>query len=251
LFKKYYKDANDSIPENTDLKEKLIGLSIGEKSSKFTFAKLSRYALPVAAVLIIAVSLPGILTIFRKNAEEKPVSSVAVISKDIDDKKLSKSSADSSDKIITDNQAIADAGAGTNTKSMPSARTIFDDCDSISSEERADEELQRQPVFDLTRLALPENMVQISNSDGDASFIFSENCILYYESPEKSLTLYVSNNDGLFSSVSENDMLDKNSAITEADGQFTAYIKNDNLCFKAICRNFSKSEVFALIDSLK
>ncbi len=286
MYKKQYKDANDSIPVNEELLNSLIAKA--ESSVKVVkFKNIYKYSAAVAAALILAVSAIALPTLTGNKESEKstnlavntkkdttvPIKETADIKDEVQNAKAEVSApvSDKADTAKIQSNAVYDYSANDDTDSTiavasePCADTTEDIAvmRAIENEEALKDEAlvdgsmdiyEYLNLFgiDLTKIALPSGVLRGDDfiappKDEDGNIIFSETVISYF-GDSKVLTLTVSQNKDY---VSDMISLTEGGIDQGEDGFITAYITNDNAAFIADCINFSVNEAEALASSLK
>lgn len=286
MFKENYKKANDSIPVNEDLLNKL--LCEAEKPVRvIKFKRIYKYGTAFAAALVLvfaAVSFPQLIG--KKNSEEKQKAQLAVSTQNdtLDNsaeetEKASATNAESKEEIkndlssnslkkISKEQLISnDEEEKTSDLSEDSEnislfalsggsggvmRTVESISEDIAYEEIDIFEYLGVFGFDLSRLALPEGISRTDDKifaarDEDGNLIFS-NCVVSFSGDEKNLSISVSQDKAYAENMLK---IYKNGIENHEDGGITVYVLCDSGAYIADCQNFSVNEAEALASSLK
>lgn len=285
MFKENYKKANDSLPVNEDLLNKL--LCEAEKPVRvIKFKRIYKYGTAFAAALVLvfaAVLFPQLIG--KKNSEEKQKAQLAVSTQNDtlynsaeETEKASAPNAESKEEIkndlssnslkkISKEQLISNAKEETSDLSEDSENIslfalsggsggVMRIAESIS-EDIAYEEIDIFEYlgvfgFDLSRLALPEGISRTDDKifaarDEDGNIIFS-NCVVSFSGDEKNLSISVTQDKAYAENMLK---IYKNGIENHEDGGITVYVLCDSGAYIADCQNFSVNEAEALASSLK
>lgn len=267
MLKKLYKSANDSIPQNNELLQKLITISNEKKHKKsFSFLVLSKYALPISAVLLLAVFLPKFETINKMpnsiitqdtasiaNEPEKTSENIKNYQcSDLSSSKEASVQQPISEKAdtpgnVTEKNEVQPAG-GENFKGR-SAKSNNDESVMIMSEDFSANDVLSPydylKIFgiDLNLITLPEGVVlqtnQVSVKKDNNDNIIWNDVVLTFGSNEKSLTVLVFKNEN-----SQSESVSDNSSVYINLAHF-------DIIFKADFAGFSTDEIKAFVNSVK
>ncbi len=286
MFKENYKKANDSIPVNEDLLNKL--LCEAEKPMRvIKFKRIYKYGTAAAAALLLvfaAVSFPQLVG--EKNSSKEPKAQLAVSTQEdtLDNSeeetdKASVTNAKSKEEIKNDissnsSEKISDEQIISNAKEEKTS-DLSEDSEDISlfslsggtggimrASESISEDISYEEIdifeylgvfgFDLSRLALPEGVSLTDDKifaarDNDENIIFS-NCVVSFSGDEKSLSISVTQDKAYVKNMLK---IYKNGIENHEDGGITVYVLCDSGAYIADCQNFSVNEAEALASSLK
>ncbi len=239
MFKKVYKEINDSIPVNNELLQSL--LSEAEKPVKrVKFKNIYRYGGVAAAALLLTVSAIGVSEIGFPAAKSKPVKSdIATASDTAAEQKVQGNAKAIQEESISDSSVYYDTVQAENTNK---ARSI--------PEKEAADSYSADMDIDLTVISLPEGVVRlgeaaIASAEADSSA--DSDRVITYSDGHKSLKLTITYNLEFI-----NDMLAKHPSnrVYGDDGYIGAYVLKDGFGYRVDCYNFTEDEVTALLLSL-
>ena len=156
MFKKLYKEANDQIPINTELLEKLKNEAVSPK--KKSFAAIYKYGFAAAALLIVTVSLNVLPTMQQNAAKETADTSINEKSTEKKAQKYSGFSVPSASDTPANTNVNPAYGESTQQQSADTASTLNE-----KNKTNADKNTAMPPVSTQTiptEQSTPEESVQ-------------------------------------------------------------------------------------------
>ncbi len=270
MFKKIYKEVNDSIPVNEELLNSL--LKKAEQPVKVIKLKsVYKYGTAIAAVLVLAASLIALPNLNKtKNSVKTSQDSIALTASD-SEKKLTNE--EPTNKALSYNEIQTESKEVQKSKSIDSdeiqeysvdvAKESMKESelavanDTLAVMRGLNEEMNIDEYlailgFDLSDMVLPYGFKRLNETtpiyrDENEDIILCE-CVITYSYENKYLNLTVTPNKEYIS-----EMLSKypDNRVFGNDGYIGAYILKDNGGYSVDCYNFTPDEVDALVLSLK
>ncbi len=239
MFKKIYKEINNSIPVNEELLSSLLE-EAQKPVKRVKFTRFYRYGSVVAAALILTVSAIAVSKIGIPVTEARPVKSdTATISDQITETQADEPIKESSATQF-DAYNVKQEDSLTEEKSLARARGI--------SQETDIDEYSADLEADLSNIALPDGVIRLSET---VPYEFDEagnDTVIVYSNGHKTLNLTITANTEYVAEMLE---LHPNNRVYGNDGYISAYVLKENSGYIVDCCNFTESEVEFLINSLK